>query len=29
MPRNVVSGKVYDSGELRRALPRDELGNAA
>jgi hypothetical protein len=29
MPRSAVSGRVYDIAELRRALPRDQLGNAA
>jgi len=29
MPRNAVSGKAYDSAELRRALRRYELGHAA
>jgi hypothetical protein len=29
MPRHAVSGKVYDIGELRRVLRRDDLGNAA
>ena len=29
MPRNAVSGKVYDIAELRRVLRWDQLGNAA